>query len=73
MNAFIILTLVFSAGWSRIPLKSTGVKHKDICNVTEVCGNTLRTYPRDYRDGGVEKLKRINYYRPESELERHRD
>ena len=52
-------------------LKSTGMKHEDICNVTGICGNTLRTYLRDYRDGGIEGLKKVNYYRPESELERH--
>ncbi len=27
---------------------------------------------RDYQEGGVEKLKEINFYRPQSELEEHR-
>jgi transposase len=53
-------------------LKSTGMKHKDICSVTGICGNTLRSYLRDYADGGVERLKEVNFYRPESELEQHR-
>lgn len=53
-------------------LKSAGMKHKDICNVTGICGNTLRSYLCDYRDGGIEELKKVNCYRPESELERHR-
>jgi hypothetical protein len=40
-------------------LKSTGMKHKDICGVTGICGNTLRSYLRDYADGGVERLTGI--------------
>ena len=54
-------------------LKSTGMKHKDICVITGICGNTLRNYLRDYADGGIERLKKVNFYRPESELEQHRE
>jgi len=25
-----------------------------------------------YREGGIEKVKEVNYYRPQSELSRHR-
>lgn len=56
-----------------ILLKSTGMKHKDICGITGVCGNTLRDYLRDYADGGIERLKEVSFYRRESELERHRE
>ena len=54
-------------------LKSTGMRHKYICGITGVCGNTLRDYLRDYADGGIERLKEMNFYRPESELEQHRE
>ncbi len=37
-----------------------------------IAPNTLRTYLRDYREGGIEKLKEINFYRPQSELEEYR-
>ncbi len=47
-------------------LKSTGMKHKDIC------GNTLRSYLQDYADGGIECLKEVNLFRQKSELEQHR-
>ena len=53
-------------------LKSTGMKHKDICSLTGICGNTLRSYLRDYADGGVERLKEVNFFRQKSELEQHR-
>ena len=53
-------------------LKSTGMKHKDICGITGICGNTLRNYPRDYADGGIERLKEVNFFRQTSELEQHR-
>lgn len=55
-----------------VPLKSMGMKHKDICSLTGICGNTLRNYLRDYADGGIERLKEVRFYRQESELERRR-
>jgi len=54
-------------------LKSTGMKHKDICGITGTCGNTLRSYLRDYADGGVERLKEVNFFRQKSELEQYRE
>lgn len=54
-------------------LKSQNLKHKEICNIAGISGNTLRTYLRDYQEGGIEKLKEINFYKPQSDLENHRD
>ena len=54
-------------------LKSTGMKHKYICGITGICGNTLRSYLRDYADGGVERLKEVNFFRQKSELEQYRE
>lgn len=49
-------------------LKSQGISQKDICRLTGISANTLRDYIRDYLDGGIEKLKEINFYRPQSSL-----
>ncbi|GEA28443.1 hypothetical protein MiAbW_03018 [Microcystis aeruginosa NIES-4325] len=34
---------------------------------------TAITYLRDYQEGGIEKLKEINFYRPKSDLESQRE
>ena len=54
-------------------LKSQELKHKEICKIAGISGNTLRGYLREYKEGGIEKLKEINFYKPESEFEKHRD
>jgi transposase len=56
-----------------ILLKTQDFRHKEICKVIGISGNTLRGYIRDYREGGIEKLKEINFYKPKNELEKHRD
>lgn len=49
-------------------LKSQKISHKEICKLTGISGNTLRDYIHDYIEGGIEKLKEINFYRPQSIL-----
>ena len=49
-------------------LKSQGLPHKQICEVLDVSGNTLRKYLRQYEAGGVEALKELRFYRPRSDL-----
>ena len=49
-------------------LKSQRVRHKDICKYTGIVANTLGRYLRDYQSGGIEALKRLNFYQPDSEL-----
>ena len=44
-----------------------------ICQLAGISPNTLLTYLRDYQEGGIEKLKEINFYRPKSELESQRE
>jgi transposase len=53
-------------------LKSQDVPHQVIARCVGVCENTLLAYFRAYQAGGIEALKRINFYRPLSELETHR-
>ncbi len=52
-------------------LKSQGLPHKEITKLTGISPNTLRSYLRDYQSGGIEKLKEVNFYRPQSELVNH--
>lgn len=52
-------------------LKSQEVPHKDICRLTGISKGTLCTYLRAYQQGGIEKLKELNFYRPVSELAAH--
>lgn len=51
-------------------LKSQGLKHKEIAQLTGVCVNVITKYIKDYQEGGLEKLKEINFYRPQSELDK---
>lgn len=53
-------------------LKSQYLPHQDICRFTGICGNTLRSYLNDYKEGGIEKLKEINFYKPQSEMMKHK-
>lgn len=52
-------------------LKSHGLSHEMIAKLGGVSENTMRDYFQLYAAGGVEKLKEINFYRPESELNAH--
>jgi transposase len=54
-------------------LKSQKISHPKICQLAGISPNTLLTYLRDYQEGGIEKLKEINFYRPKSELESQRE
>jgi len=49
-------------------LKGFGLENDLICDIIGVCDNTLRGYYKQYLEGGVEKLKEVNFYRPSSEL-----
>jgi transposase len=53
-------------------LKSQGLPHGEICRLTGISSNTLRTYLRIFQSGGVEKLTEMDFYAPTSELEQHR-
>lgn len=53
-------------------LKSQDLPHWQICQLTGITENTLRAYFRAYASGGVEGLKEIHFYQPQSELESYR-
>lgn len=54
-------------------LKSQGLPHHDICRLARISENTLRSYLRQFRDGGVERLKRTDWAGTESELGEYRE
>jgi transposase len=52
-------------------LKARGLPHHQIATCVGVCENTLRSYLEQYQMGGIEALKRLEFYQPTSELESH--
>ena len=52
-------------------LKSKGLGNKEICNILDICPNTLLSYFRMYNTGGADKLKEVNFNRPKSEMEEY--
>ena len=54
-------------------LKSDGLPHHQIARLLGVCENTFRHYLREYRDGGIERLKEIRFRQPRSDLDEHRE
>jgi len=54
-------------------LKSQGLPHHEICRLTGISSHTLRRYLRAYQEGGIDRLKEVSFYRPQSDLAAHRD
>jgi transposase len=54
-------------------LKSQGYPHWEICQLVQVSEPTLLSYLRDYQAGGIEQLKVLKFYRPQSELKQHQE
>ena len=52
-------------------LKSQKIPHKQIATLTGVSINRITAYLKEYKEGGIEKLKQINFRQPESELRQH--
>ncbi len=53
-------------------LKSQDLQHKEICRLARISEPTLCRHLKDYQAGGLEKLKAINFYQPQSELMEHK-
>lgn len=53
-------------------LKSQGLPHHDVCRLTRISENNLRSYLRRYKEGGVQRLKQTDWDGPVSELSDHR-
>ena len=46
--------------------------HELISDIANVSQNTMLSYFIDYQTGGIEKLKEVKFYRPQSKLEEHK-
>jgi transposase len=53
-------------------LKSQGLPHHDVCRLVRISENTLRSYLRQFQEGGIDRLKRTDWEGTESELGEHR-
>lgn len=49
-------------------LKSQGESRKRIAKLTGVSVNIVTQYIKEYKAGGIEKLKEIHFYKPQSQL-----
>jgi transposase len=49
-------------------LKAHELPHKQIAELADVCENTVTTYLSIYEEGGLEKIRELNFYKPRSEL-----
>jgi len=52
-------------------LKSNKIPHKKIAEIAGVSENTVTEYIRQYKQGGLEKLREIKFNKPVSELTQH--
>jgi transposase len=52
-------------------LKSHGLPHAQIAKLVNITENTLRDYFQLYLEGGLEKIREVHFYRPESQLMEH--
>lgn len=52
-------------------LKGHGLQHKQIAELVGVTENTIRDYFELYQQGGIEKLKELNYSGSQSKLDEH--
>ena len=53
-------------------LKALGYSHQEIGTIVGISQKTLRDYLRLYQAGGIEALKKRQFYQPQSALEPHR-
>jgi len=52
-------------------LKSHGLPHEQIALLGNISETTMREYFQLYLEGGIDGLKQVHFYRPESELVQH--
>jgi hypothetical protein len=53
-------------------LKAKGVSNEQIAHCVGICQNTVRSYLREYEQGGIETLKQVRFRQPQSELQGHK-
>lgn len=53
-------------------LKARGLSTEQIAHGVGICQNTVRSYFREYEQGGIETLKQVRFRQPQSELQEHK-
>ena len=51
--------------------KSLGKSHQEIAEIAGVHPNTVTTHLQEYQAGGLEAVRRLNFYQPQSQLAGH--
>jgi transposase len=51
--------------------KGLGLSNDLICRITGVCDNVVREYCKQYLQGGIARLKEVNFHKPSSALKEH--
>jgi transposase len=54
--------------YDALHLKSYNLANTKICDILGICNNTLLSFFRQYNEGGLRRLKEINFNQPESDL-----
>jgi transposase len=54
-------------------LKSQGLAHQEVARLAGVSAKTMRSYFRQYVEGGVARLKELRFRQPQSELLNHQE
>lgn len=52
-------------------LKTNELPHQQIAEIAGVSKNTVSRYLRMYNEGGIDKLREVNFYKPQSDLAKH--
>jgi len=71
MSGFAIQSRLVQRRMEVLWLKAHKLPHAQIAELADITENTMRDYFELYRAGGIEKLKEVNFYRPESQLSEH--
>ena len=54
-------------------LKSQGIPHTQIATLAGISINVVTTYLKEFTEGGIERLTQLNFNKPQSEMENHRE
>jgi transposase len=54
-------------------LKSLGISDEQICRIVGITSNTMRSYFKEYQKGGLEEIKKVKFYQPQSELMNYKE
>jgi transposase len=54
-------------------MNSKEIPNNQICDILNICNNTLLSFYKMYNAGGVDELRRLNFYRPQSQLLEHKE